>query len=83
MDIGSVSSNTFINQIGLQAPKQTQQTDSHDDANIVATLENSQNVGNNAERTVEDSSESDSSNSTESESNKNEEDTGTVLDEIV
>ncbi len=82
MDIGAVSSNTFVSQVsGLQSGKQLQQNNSNDDANIISSLETSQNIGNVTERPVEDVSDSNSSNSAES-NESNDSDVGSILDVI-
>lgn len=58
MDIESVSSNTFVQQItGVQSTKQTHQVNQTDDTSFSATLQSSQNIGNNSIRKIEQSTE--------------------------
>lgn len=55
MEIGDVSSNTFVQQIsGIQSSKQIQPTNPNNDANITAVLERSQNIGETSTRRIEE-----------------------------
>ncbi|MGR3178430.1 MAG: hypothetical protein ACUZ8E_10280 [Candidatus Anammoxibacter sp.] len=61
MEIGTLSSNTFVQQIsGNTTSKQLQNSDQNDDANVTATLESSQNIGTNSVRKIEESSDTNS-----------------------
>ncbi|MGR3220586.1 MAG: hypothetical protein ACUZ8H_12345 [Candidatus Anammoxibacter sp.] len=83
MEIGSLSSNTFIQQIsGNVTNKQLQNTNPTDDANVTATLESSQNIGEDSVRKIEQGSGADSG-PTVSDNNdepKTEDETGALLD---
>ncbi|MGR3318897.1 MAG: hypothetical protein ACUZ8O_10515 [Candidatus Anammoxibacter sp.] len=83
MEIGTLSSNTFVQQIsGNTTNKQLQNSDQNDDANVTATLESSQNIGANSTRKIEESSGTDSG-STVSDNNdesEKENEVGSILD---
>ena len=83
MDIGSISSNVLVQQIGgVQSNKQTQQINQNDDAHVTSAFETSQNSGNNAVRKVEGYSGSSEGKevSDKNESNVDSDDIGTLLD---
>lgn len=83
MDIGSISGNALVQQVGgVQSNKQTQQLNQNDDAHVRSTFETSRNVGDNAVRKVEENSGNSEGKEVnkKNESDVNSSDVGTLLD---
>lgn len=72
MDISTVSSNTFVQQVsGVVKSKHIENFDVNEDVNVVSSEEKSQNIGNGAVRSVERGSESNVGSGVDTDSGKN------------